>query len=86
MVAAGYCLKSRVCGRNGEVPGVSLHCLKSRACSGNGEVPGVSLHCWWQWWRRPWGVALLVEGTIEGNHVLAARDSRVKTQSFADVR
>jgi hypothetical protein len=34
----------------------------------------------------PLGVALPVEGTIEGYHVLAAQDSRVKTQSFVDVR
>ena len=40
--------------------------------------PGESLHRWWQWWRRPRGVAFPAEGTIEGYHVLAARGPRVK--------
>jgi hypothetical protein len=31
--------------------------------------PSLTL-CLWQWWRRPGGVILLVEGTIVMHHVL----------------
>jgi hypothetical protein len=60
--------------------------VPDRECAKGVVFSGESLHNLWQWWWRPWGVALPAEGTIEEYQVPVARFSWVKTQPSMGVR